>query len=204
MGAGDFVYRFENNLKRWTKKFFEIIIFRIIQNRARRSNQFFDTLRKTTLFWRKTGKKMDEKKIKIPVYREEILVVPSDADEFAHANNTRYVHWMQQVATAHSAAFGWTAERYLALGAIWVARRHIIDYIHPIYPGETLLAETWVPEMKNVSSTRKYRFTRKSDGVLISNAETRWGFVDFKTGRPTRVPAELFELFTVLQNPEEG
>lgn len=134
--------------------------------------------------------------------------MPSDADEFQHANNTRYVHWMQQVAVAHSAALGWDAERYLSVGAMWVARRHIIDYIHPIYPGETMLAETWIPEMKNVSSTRKYRFTRLTDGLLIAEAETRWGFVSSRTGRPMRVPEELKTLFTanlhLLQEPTSG
>lgn len=139
---------------------------------------------------------MKELSKKFPIYREKILVLPSDADEFQHANNTRYVHWMQQVATAHSAALGWDAERYLKIGAIWVARRHIIDYIRPVYPGETMLAETWVPEMKNVSSIRKYRFTRLSDSALIAEAETRWGFVLRATGRPTRVPDELKTLFT--------
>ena len=80
-----------------------------------------------------------------PVFQMTIRVLPSDADEFEHANNTRYVHWMQTVATAHSAALGWTGERYLKLGAMWVVRRHIVDYIHPIYPGEELWAETGSP-----------------------------------------------------------
>lgn len=151
---------------------------------------------------------MEENLKKIPIYRENIEVLASDADEFQHANNTRYVHWMQQVAVAHSAALGWDADRYLAIGAMWVARRHIIDYIRPVYPGETMLAETWIPEMKNVSSVRKYRFTRVSDSALIAEAETRWGFVSSTTGRPMRVPDELKALFIanlhLLPEPTSG
>ncbi len=133
-----------------------------------------------------------------------IPVLPSDADEFEHANNTCYVHWMQTVAAAHSASLGWTGERYKEFGAIWVVRRHIIDYINPIFPGEELLAETWVPEMKNVFCIRQYRFTRIGDGKRISNAETRWGFVDFTTGRPTRIPSEIRDIFVGPSAQNEG
>jgi len=140
---------------------------------------------------------------KTPVFREEIRVLPSDADEFHHANNTRYVHWMQQAAVDHSAALGWDADRYLALGSIWVARRHIIDYIRPVFPGETMLAETWVEEMKHVTCIRKYRFTRISDNQKIAEAETRWAFVSAATGRPARVPEELKSQFLEIQAGQE-
>lgn len=133
--------------------------------------------------------------VEIPIFRQQIRVLPSDSDGFDHANNTRYVHWMQQVAVGHSTALGWSEEKYHRLGAIWVVRRHIIDYIHPVFPGETILAETWVSEMKNVSSVRKYRFVREPDGRLLAEAETRWGFIDFSTGRPKRVPEEIQRLF---------
>jgi acyl-CoA thioesterase FadM len=41
------------------------------------------------------------------------LIVPQEAtDEFGHVNNQRYVAWMQEVATAHSAS------QWLADGAL--------------------------------------------------------------------------------------
>ncbi|MBR6481575.1 MAG: acyl-CoA thioesterase [Thermoguttaceae bacterium] len=129
------------------------------------------------------------------VYHLDIPVLESDADVFEHANNTRYIHWMQSIAIAHSEFYGWDDRRYIELGGGWFVRRHVVDYIHPILPGEILHGETWVEEMKNVSCLRKYRFTRKSDGRLISNAETRWAFVNFETGRPMRIPEEISAIF---------
>jgi len=36
------------------------------------------------------------------------LSVPQEAtDEFGHVNNQRYIAWMQEAATQHSAANGW-------------------------------------------------------------------------------------------------
>ena len=136
----------------------------------------------------------------IPVYKTTIQVTTSDADELGHVNNTRYIHWMQNVATDHSAALGWTSERYSRLGQGWVVRRHVIDYIRQAYPGDILVAETWVAEMKNVFSVRKYLFTRVGDGQVVAKAETRWGFIDFATGRPVKIPSEISGLFSELKD----
>ncbi len=129
------------------------------------------------------------------VFHLDIPVLDSDADVFEHANNTRYIHWMQSIAIAHSEFYGWDDKRYIEYGGGWFVRRHVVDYIHPVFPGEVLHGETWVEEMKNVSCLRKYRFTRKSDGLLISNAETRWAFVNFATGRPMRIPEKISRIF---------
>ncbi|MCR5358298.1 MAG: acyl-CoA thioesterase [Thermoguttaceae bacterium] len=129
------------------------------------------------------------------VFHLDIPVLDSDADVFEHANNTRYIHWMQSIAIAHSEFYGWDDKRYIEYGGGWFVRRHVVDYIHPVFPGEVLHGETWVEEMKNVSCLRKYRFTRKSDGLLISNAETRWAFVNFATGRPMRIPEKISSIF---------
>ena len=139
----------------------------------------------------------------IPVFTTEIVVLPSDTDEFHHANNTRYVHWMQELATAHSAALGWDAPRYLSLGVMWVARRHIIEYISPAFVNDRLLVETWVYDLKKITSTRKYRFTRMRDGQRIAEAETRWAMVSAETGRPARIPDGIGKIFIPLGTDPE-
>ncbi|MDO5553479.1 MAG: thioesterase family protein [Planctomycetia bacterium] len=131
----------------------------------------------------------------IPVYCLTHVVSKDDIDVLNHANNVCYVHWMQDVALAHSAALGWPTERYTTLGSTWVARRHTIDYLHQAFLGDELLVQTWVSEMKNVSSVRRYQFTRKSDNVIVAAAQTRWGFVSMATGRPTRLPREMQQTF---------
>ncbi len=71
----------------------------------------------------------------------------------------------------------------------WVARRHTIDYLQPAFAGEELIVETQVADMKKVTSTRVYRILRRSDGELLAKAETDWAFVNYATGKPTRIPA---------------
>ena len=50
------------------------------------------------------------------VFRLEIVVPESTIDANGHVNNVHYVQWMQNAAEAHSAALGWPAARYRAIG----------------------------------------------------------------------------------------
>ncbi len=77
----------------------------------------------------------------------------------------------------------------------WVARRHEIVYLRPALPGDRLIVETQVAEMKKVTSTRRYRIVRVSDGELLARAETDWAFINYATGRPVRIPAEIVRAF---------
>ena len=52
----------------------------------------------------------------------ERFAVGSDAiDANRHVNNKEYLHWMEAIAIAHSAACGWPLERYVASGTSWFA-----------------------------------------------------------------------------------
>jgi acyl-CoA thioester hydrolase len=122
-------------------------------------------------------------------------VSDTEIDTLGHANNVVYIEWMQSAALAHSAALGWPTERYLQLGSGWVVRRHEINYLRPVQRGEQIIVRTWVAEMKKVTSTRRYRIICPSDDALLATAETKWAFIDYSTGQPTRVPLEVAGCF---------
>jgi len=123
------------------------------------------------------------------IFRQEIVVTEDAIDEFGHVNNQRYIAWMQEVATAHSAANGWPMERYLQTGAAWVVRSHFIEYLRPAFAGDALDIDTWAASLALREVIRKYLFRRADQ--LVARAETRWVYVDIKSGRPKRIPQEL-------------
>ena len=124
-------------------------------------------------------------------------VADDEIDEQRRANNVVYVSWMQDAALAHSAVLGWTPERYLRLGMGWVARSHWIEYLQPAMAGDEIIVETRVSEMKKVTSKRVYRILRRSDREVLAKAETNWAFVNYATGKPTRIPPEITGAFPV-------
>ena len=153
-----------------------------------------------------------------PVYGELIEISEKHLDVWGHANNVCYIQWMQDVAVAHSAALGWDARRYLEHEAMWVVRRHSIDYARSLYLGDKALVQTWIAEMKLASCIRRYRFLALPPDVtddeiqqavgfcslvdfsfpksaLVATAETHWAFVSTNTLRPFRVFPELNAVF---------
>ncbi len=122
--------------------------------------------------------------------------IPGDAiDELGHVSNLKYIAWMQEIAIQHSAAQGWSVERYLQNGAVWVVRSHFITYVRPAFAGEAITIQTWVAEIKPRSSLRRYLVSRTNDQSVLVEAETNWVYIDRQSGRPLRIPDDLRAAF---------
>jgi acyl-CoA thioester hydrolase len=134
------------------------------------------------------------------IFRLQLIVPQEAVDEFGHVNNQRYIAWMQEVATAHSAANGWPMERYLKIGAAWVVRSHFIEYLRPAFAGDALEIHTWASSLALREVARKYLFRRA--GQLLARAETKWVYVDIKSGRPKRIPEDLLASFEAVPDDD--
>ena len=130
-----------------------------------------------------------------PLYRLEIVASPDEVDELNHVSNLVYLRWVLRVAQAHSSAVGYDYPAYEELGAVFVVRRHEIDYLAPAYAGDRITLTTWIESWRGASSVRRTSITRAVDGVELARASTLWAFIAMDGGRPTRIPAELKERF---------
>lgn len=137
------------------------------------------------------------------IFTCRIDVAAQDMDMQHRVSNVRYVEWMQDIAVAHSAAQGWSMERYAAAGQGWVVHRHTITYKRPAVAGDVLLAATWVAEYASRQCLRRYCFLRQADGAVLAEAETAWMYIDMTTGRAIRVPDALRHDFAVVTDEEE-
>jgi acyl-CoA thioester hydrolase len=136
------------------------------------------------------------------IFRLELTVTDDAIDAFSHVNNQRYIAWMQDIAAAHSAANGWPMERYLEIGAAWVVRSHFIEYLRPALAGDRLEIFSWAASLALREVSRKYVFRRASDGQILARAETKWVYVDLKSGRPRRAPEELLASFEAVPDDD--
>lgn len=140
------------------------------------------------------------------VYEYRHTVQDDEIDVQGHVSNLVYLKWMQSAALAHSAAQGWPAERYLAIGSGWVARKHVIEYRQPAFAGQPIVVRTWVADFHKITSLRKYRIVRPECGVdgprdndaLLAVAETNWAFVGLERHVPRRIPAEVSSAFEIV------
>lgn len=137
------------------------------------------------------------------VFEYQHLVSADEIDGLGHVNNVSYVRWMQDAAVAHSRAQGWNAARYGEIGCGWVARRHTIEYLQPAFAGQEIVVQTWVADMKKITSLRKYRITRPADSTVLAVAETNWAFVNVKTALPKRIPTDVVNSFELVPPENE-
>ena len=117
---------------------------------------------------------------------------PAHIDELGHVNNTVWVQWIQDMATAHWDAVARPEDR---AAFFWVVVRHEIDYRGNIGLGESVTAETWIEgPAHGAKSLRRVEFTDAAGKRLVS-AATTWAMLDRATGRLARVRPEVLEPF---------
>jgi acyl-CoA thioester hydrolase len=128
-----------------------------------------------------------------PTFEINVAVQPADIDGRNHVNNTVYLRWVQEVATAH-----WEARAPVSACETisWVVIRHEIDYKIPACLRDEIVLRTWVGQATRITFERFTEMRRASDRELLSQARTIWVPVNTATGKPTRVPPEVRALFS--------
>jgi acyl-CoA thioester hydrolase len=56
-----------------------------------------------------------------------------------------------------------------------------------------------VTGFRKVTSLRKFRVIRPSDGVVLAKAQTDWAYIGSEHGVPRRIPASLMESFEIVE-----
>ena len=113
-------------------------------------------------------------------------------DELGHVNNSVWVQWVQDMATAHWSAVADPAHQEQFF---WVVIRHEIDYRGNIAAGETATGTTYIPgDPKGAKSIRMVEF-HDLNGKLLVTAQTAWAMLDRATGRLARVRPEVLAPF---------
>ena len=123
-----------------------------------------------------------------------VTVQPADIDGQNHVNNTVYLRWVQDVATAHWKSLA-SADAQTEIG--WVVLRHEIDYKLPANLGDEIVLRTWVGEASRLKFERFTDVRRKIDNQLLATARTVWVPIDSRTGKPTRVSADVRARFSI-------
>ena len=123
----------------------------------------------------------------------DIVIDAGDIDALGHVNNVVYLRWVQDVAIAHWSAAA-TTEQQAAVA--WVALRHEIDYKAPAFPGDAIIARTWVGSADATRFERHTSILRAGDGKELARARTLWCPISRASGKLTRVSNEIRARFS--------
>jgi acyl-CoA thioester hydrolase len=131
-----------------------------------------------------------------PTFEMTFLAGEEHIDELGHVNNAVWVQWIQQVAVAHWDA---AADPKHKDSYYWVVVRHEIDYLRAAFPGDRIIARTWVGEApKGARFDRHVEFTGP-DGRPCVRSKTDWAIIDKAAGRPIRVPMAVVAPFLAAE-----
>lgn len=130
-------------------------------------------------------------------FRKSFTAKMRHIDEMGHVNNSVWVQWIQDMATAHWNA---VADPAHVLEFIWLVVRHEIDYRGNITLGERAIAETWIEGGgRGAKSIRRVDF-RDVSGKLIVSAATTWAMLNRETQRLARVRPEVLAPFQITSD----
>jgi len=125
-------------------------------------------------------------------FTQTFTAQPEHIDELGHVNNSVWVQWVQELATAHWSTVAHPAHQEQFF---WVVIRHEIDYRANIAAGESAVGTTYISgDSKGAKSIRMVEF-HGVDGKLLVSAETTWAMLDRESGRLARVRSEVLAPF---------
>jgi acyl-CoA thioester hydrolase len=125
-------------------------------------------------------------------FTRTFVALPEHIDELGHVNNTVWVQWIQDMATAHWDAVARAQDR---AAFFWVVVRHEIDYRGNVSEGAEVTATTWIEgPAQGAKSLRRVEFT-DADGKRLVSAATTWAMLDRASGRLARVRPEVLAGF---------
>lgn len=151
------------------------------------------------------------------VLRTCVRVRFGECDPYGHLNNAVYLGYLEQAAFDHASLSGWPVKRLLdEVGAVFVARRHEMEFLQPAFEGDLLEISTW-PEGMSMARTKRHYHVRRLPSAgfavpspelvpydtysspdrrdLILQATTEWAFVDPQRGRAMRIPQHVLDGF---------
>lgn len=117
-------------------------------------------------------------------FNQTFVAMPHDIDELGHVNNTVWIRWVQEIATAHWRS---VADPAHVDAFVWVVTRHEIDYRGNVGEGAVVRGETYIP-----GTPKGARFDRCVDfhdegGKLLVAVRSTWAMLERASGRLVRI-----------------
>lgn len=121
-------------------------------------------------------------------FTQTFIASPADIDELGHVNNTVWVRWVQEIATAHWRA---VADPAHVDAYVWVVTRHEIDYRGNVEEGARVEGRTYIPGVPKGARFDRCVDFRGEDGRLLVAVRSTWAMLDKSSGRLVRIRPEV-------------
>ncbi len=111
-----------------------------------------------------------------------------DIDELGHVNNTVWIRWVQDIATAHWRA---VADPAHVDAFVWVVTRHEIDYRGNVGKGASVQGRTYIPGVPKGARFERCVDFHDEAGKLLVAVRSTWAMLDRASGRLVRIRPDV-------------
>ncbi len=133
------------------------------------------------------------------MHRHQLKVRFYELDPYNHVNHSAYIQYFEVARIELLDQLGFGLARLQELGCYLVVTQIQTKFTRSAGPGDVLVVETEIGEMKRASASWRQRILR--DGELIAEQEVGFAATD-PDGRPRRFPEGLAEAFATYR--EDG
>jgi len=135
----------------------------------------------------------------MPAHRTTIIPRFGELDPYNHVNHAAYVAYFEAARCVALDDIDMSLSDLSERGLQIVVTKLEVKFREPATARDSLIVETYVDEMKRVSSTWKQQIMRESDSRTLVEAELTLGVCD-SLGKPTKPPVDLNESLSRLSN----
>ncbi|HAF68327.1 MAG TPA: hypothetical protein DCX77_04035 [Acidimicrobiaceae bacterium] len=135
----------------------------------------------------------------MPAHQTTIIPRFGELDPYNHVNHAAYVAYFEAARCVALDDIDMSLSDLSERGLQIVVTKLEVKFREPATARDSLIVETYVDEMKRVSSTWKQQIMRESDSRTLVQAELTLGVCDSQ-GKPTKPPADLNESLSRLSN----
>ena len=128
-------------------------------------------------------------------YTRPFRVRWQECDASGIVNTVNYMYYMQETAMAHSVELGYTAERWLDKGIVWVIRETEVEYINPLRYGDTVEVSMRMGDLRKTSAARFFEFRLSGEQGMLAKARSEWVGIGLDSMRPMPIPDDVIADF---------
>jgi YbgC/YbaW family acyl-CoA thioester hydrolase len=126
-----------------------------------------------------------------------------DCDAYGVVNGVNYLHFMLEATMAHNADHGYTFDRWLSEGIVWLIRDTEIEFIRPLRYGDVVKVSVRVGDVRRASVSRYYEISLEGSDVLAARGRSGFAVASLETQRPVSIPEDMTLAFFPDGTPEE-
>ncbi len=128
----------------------------------------------------------------------EVMVQKEHIDSYLHVNNSVYISWLDECARENSKQAGIDPDAASDFGYGMAVRDSHVTYLMAAHLGERLLVGNWMSKHDGkLRASRQFQIMRAHDGATIARATLDYVCINIKTGRPSKMPKEFKNNYSV-------